>query len=398
MIDCLFANFGCSILASIVTMIILPRFTSTFLKAKITGKDFNKINQPVIPEAGGIISGFVFFSITLFMLIFLDGVLINKVPIPKRECEEFFYMQKVALISIALMFFLGVADDFFDLKWRYKLIFPTLSVLPLLTAYYIHIGLTTIVMPKFFRGFFGPNLDLGIFYYVYMGVLAVFCTNAINIYAGVNGVEVGQSIIIACSICIFNLVELTGELSRYHYFSLYFMLPYIATSLGLLKLNWYPAKFFVGDTFCYYSGVTFAVVGILGHFSKTLLLFFFPQVFNFLLSVPQLFRLVPCPRHRLPTLNKETGFLETSKVKCKVASLGPLGRPVLWIASKLRLISYLEMEDSVVEFSNMTLINTVLSILGPMREDNLTKTLLLIQVIGSAVAFVIRYFLVTFFY
>ncbi len=34
-------------------------------------------------------------------------------------------------------------------------------------------------------------------------------------------------------------------------------------------------------------GMTFAVTGILGHFSKTLLLFFIPQVINFLISFPQ---------------------------------------------------------------------------------------------------------------
>lgn len=27
---------------------------------------------------------------------------------------------------------------------------------------------------------------------LYMGMLAVFCTNAINIYAGINGLEAGQ--------------------------------------------------------------------------------------------------------------------------------------------------------------------------------------------------------------
>ena len=62
----------------------------------------------------------------------------------------------------------------------------------------------------------------------------------------------------------------------------------------------YPSRVFVGDTLCYFSGMLFAVVAILGHFSKTLLLFFIPQVFNFVFSVPQLFRFVPCPRHRLP--------------------------------------------------------------------------------------------------
>ena len=41
-------------------------------------------------------------------------------------------------------------------------------------------------------------------------MLAVFCTNAINIYAGINGIESGQSLIIACSVIFFNIVELTG--------------------------------------------------------------------------------------------------------------------------------------------------------------------------------------------
>lgn len=62
----------------------------------------------------------------------------------------------------------------------------------------------------------------------------------------------------------------------------------------------YPSRVFVGDTFCYFAGMTFAVVGILGHFSKTMLLFFIPQVLNFLYSLPQLFHVIPCPRHRLP--------------------------------------------------------------------------------------------------
>lgn len=56
----------------------------------------------------------------------------------------------------------------------------------------------------------------------------------------------------------------------------------------------------MGDTFTYFSGMTLAVAGILGHFSETLLLFFIPQIINFVYSVPQLFKWVPCPRHRLP--------------------------------------------------------------------------------------------------
>lgn len=44
-----------------------------------------------------------------------------------------------------------------------------------------------------------------------MGLLAVFCTNAINILAGINGLEAGQSLVISASIIVFNLVELDGR-------------------------------------------------------------------------------------------------------------------------------------------------------------------------------------------
>ena len=56
---------------------------------------------------------------------------------------------------------------------------------------------------------------------------------------------------------------------------------------GLFESNLirYPSRVFVGDTFCYFSGMTFAVVAILGHFSKTMLLFFIPQVVFVFVSV-----------------------------------------------------------------------------------------------------------------
>jgi len=72
-----------------------------------------------------------------------------------------------------------------------------------------------------------------------MGMLAVFCTNAINIYAGINGLEVGQSLVIAASIIVFNLIELSRDCWSSHLFSLYFMIPFFFTSLGLHYYNRY---------------------------------------------------------------------------------------------------------------------------------------------------------------
>ena len=55
----------------------------------------------------------------------------------------------------------------------------------------------------------------GLLYYIYMGMMAVFCTNAINILAGVNGLEAGQTLIIAVSVVTFNVYQLLfGELEN----------------------------------------------------------------------------------------------------------------------------------------------------------------------------------------
>ena len=84
---------------------------------------------------------------------------------------------------------LGFVDDNIDLRWRDKLIVPTIASYPLLVAYS---GLTSVIVPTHLRSIIGSTrIDLGILYYIYMGMLAVFCTNSINIYAGVNGLEVG---------------------------------------------------------------------------------------------------------------------------------------------------------------------------------------------------------------
>jgi UDP-N-acetylglucosamine--dolichyl-phosphate N-acetylglucosaminephosphotransferase len=70
-------------------------------------------------------------------------------------------------------------------------------------------------------------------------------------------------------------------LTWYQGLSLCIIGPFLATSIALYILNRYPAKVFVGDTYCYWAGMTLAVVGILGRFSKTLMLFLVPQVRNF---------------------------------------------------------------------------------------------------------------------
>lgn len=169
-----------------------------------------------------------------------------------------------------------------------------------------------------------------------------------------------------------------------HLFSLYFMIPFIACTLPILIRNWYPAEIFVGDTLCYFAGMTFAVVGIIGHFSKTMLLFFIPQIVNFLLSVPQLFHFIPCPRHRLPTLDPKLNKLNPSEAVFKKRDLKTLGWLMLRFFSLTKFIRYREFENNdgeqMISTTNFTIINTVLCWLGPLHEETLSRILILIQV------------------
>jgi hypothetical protein len=51
-------------------------------------------------------------------------------------------------------------------------------------------GSTTVILPNPLAGVFGRVVQLGVLYKVYMCLLSVFCSNSINILAGINGLEV----------------------------------------------------------------------------------------------------------------------------------------------------------------------------------------------------------------
>jgi len=384
-----------AILGFSLTNQLVPSIKAYTLKRGIRGKDLGKkgtsLGENPIPEALGIVPGTVF----LICMILAQVLFASTNPEKLLDCNS-------ALLAICFMLFLGFTDDVLEWPWRYKLILPTVASLPLLCCYK---GSTSIVMPIQMRSLLmvdnevtllghmlgylitidtetnGKVVNLGIWYLFYMGMLAVFSTNAINIYAGINGLEVGQAYVIACAVLVHNLYEIANhsENAENHLFSVMLMLPFCGVCLGLLKYNWCPASVFVGDTFCYFSGMTFAVVGILGHFSKTLLLFFVPQIINFLWSCPQLFRFVPCPRHRLPRFNGT--HMIPSTFPCKPSEFR-------WI----------KQQGEATECPNMTVINLALQLLGPLTERDLCLVLLSFQALTCLGALICRHYLAGFFF
>lgn len=143
--------------------------------------------------------------------------------------------------------------------------------------------------------------------------------------------------------------------------------------------------------------MTFAVVAILGHFSKTVLLFFIPQIFNFIYSTPQLLHIIPCPRHRLPKYCAETDLVEASRTVIKKGDINAISAVTLKILSSLHLVHKVE-DNQCIYTNNLTLINLFLIKLGPMSEARLTVCLLIFQCLCSCIAFLIRYPIASYFY
>lgn len=87
--------------------------------------------------------------------------------------------------------------------------------------------------------------------------------------------------------------------------SMFVSIFFIAASLALLQFNKYPAKVFVGDVYTYFAGCSYVVSAVCGDYLIFSGILYFMQMINFLLSIPQLVGWIPCPRHRLPRLDKD---------------------------------------------------------------------------------------------
>ncbi|CAL5869701.1 uncharacterized protein PFLUO_LOCUS3931 [Penicillium psychrofluorescens] len=387
-----------------------------FLKAGLKGKDMAKPRRPEIPETMGAVCAVVYLlSLIVFIpfAFYKDIVAATSgggnrdVVVEVHHVETGRYLHRFphgklasylsGLLSLQSVVILGIGDDLLDIRWRHKVLIPAFASIPMLIVYFVDFGVTQVVVPVPLQRYVGDFVDLGWLYYMYMAAVAIFCPNAINMLAGINGIEVAQSLVIAV-LLLFNDAMYLAPVTPYphpatdsHLFSIYFLLPFIGVSAALLCHNWYPSKVFVGDTYCYLAGMVFAVVGILGHFSKTLLLLFIPQIFNFLYSTPQLFKIIPCPRHRLPKFNAVTGLLDTSVTEWPIPP-SPLVAAALHLLHKLRLARITTNEDGeIVESTNLTILNLWLVWMGPMKENRLAWHMVVVQTACGILGLLVRH-------
>lgn len=398
--------FGYSLTYRMIPVVAKHFITNTGLN----GSDMGKKGQPRLAESLGIVAGLVYLLSFLLFFILMPYILLslgitNSFSLSDKLCKSTYHggangfsnslSNIAALISIFAMLMLGFIDDCYDLRWRCKLLFPFAASVPLLSVYYYsYRDRTTILVPQILAKQLdiNENLNLGPFYYIYMLMFVIFCTNSINIYAGINGLEVGQTLVLTLTTVLYNIIEITtkSDCDEIHILSLQLLLPFLFCSLALYKFNRFPAKVFVGDSYCYFAGMTLAVVGILGHFSEEILIFSAPQVFNFILSTPQLFKILPCPRHRLPRFDEKTNLREPSIFEFRYKELNLVGRLIIKLYSAIGFAYIVdstkkeEEEDEgqserLYQSNNFTLINLWLCWFGPKDERTLCHQLLRLQ-------------------
>ncbi|UVC49359.1 glycosyl transferase, family 4 protein [Theileria orientalis] len=319
-------------------------------KRGFVGTNLNAIKSAEkVAEPGGLLGCVVYIlAMVLLPMIFKDR---------HENTLEF----NLGLVSIAIMTLLGLIDDILRLNWCIKILGPIISSFPLCLAY----SKTEFSSHRSLQWLSNRGYHGRMFTYVIIVLMTVFCANSINIYAGINGLEIGQSLVMAFFITIYNSMDGRKGFSEKlpvpswerRLYTYYFTLPFIAVNVSLLCFNWYPAKLFAGNVYTLFSdqGTFFSVITVIGELWEVLPFLMLPQLINFLISIPQLVGIVTCPRHRIPKFNNRTNKLENSK--------------------------------------NYTLLNLFLLVRGPMSEEALTMALIGIQTLCCLAGLVYKYYM-----
>lgn len=167
---------------------------------------------------------------------------------------------------------LGFVDDFLKVRYHNNKGLPTLVKLALQTViaivFYIIFknngGESTLVITSL-----GLNINLGWAYGLFILLVLVGTTNAVNITDGLDGLAGGLS---ALAFMAYGVIAWgTTWLSGYQDIAI-FSFVLVGSLIGFLFFNAYPAKVFMGDTGSLALGASLATIAILTRHEMSLIL------------------------------------------------------------------------------------------------------------------------------
>lgn len=213
--------------------------------------DQHKPNRPLVPNGLGVL--YVMVSAVYIFLLYFFGVMnvATGVSAPLT-------------LAACILFggFMGLLDDWIDLKWRYKAFLPLIAAIPLVT-FASQVGArTSIALPLLGTIHFGP-----IYYFIIIPILVTIITNTVNQLGGLNGLET-----ICPAIIMIGLMAISGS------FAILLLCPLIVW-LILAFFN-FRGRIFVGNTGSFAIGITLAAFAIISDLKSDLVISVLPYIFN----------------------------------------------------------------------------------------------------------------------
>jgi UDP-N-acetylglucosamine--dolichyl-phosphate N-acetylglucosaminephosphotransferase len=213
--------------------------------------DQHKIGKPLVPNGIGVI--YVLFTTIYLFLIYFSGIApaSNGVSAPLT-------------LAVCILFggFMGLLDDWMNLKWRYKAFMPLVAALPLIYLAIENELRTSISLP-----FVGMIQFNEAYYFIIIPLIVMVVTNTVNQLGGLNGLET-----VCPAIILIGLMALSQSY-------LILMLGPLILWLALAVLN-FQGKIFVGNSGTFAIGMTIASFAVITDLKSTLLISIIPHIFN----------------------------------------------------------------------------------------------------------------------
>ena len=213
--------------------------------------DEHKLGKPLVPNGLGVI--FVLFTTVYLFLIYFSGIIQNSNGVSAP-----------LTLAVCVLFggFMGLLDDWMDLKWRYKAFMPLIAALPLVYLAIKDGMRTSMTLPLI-----GVIEFSSYYYFLIIPLIVMVVTNTVNQLGGLNGLETVCPAIILMGLMV---------LSPSH---LILMFGPLVCWLVLAGFN-LKGKIFVGNSGSFAIGITIASFAIITDLKLPLLISILPYVVN----------------------------------------------------------------------------------------------------------------------
>lgn len=247
------------ILALICGIIFIP-FLKKFNIRQNVSKTIGK--RHLVKEGTPTIGGIIFIIPTIITLIFL--YLRGSIGISSNL--------SIVLIVFLAYALLGFIDDFLKIKYHnnkglsiwLKLIIQTIIASVFFFIFMKHGGSSTLEI-----SFLNLSIPLGPFFGLFILIVLVGTTNAVNLTDGLDGLAGGLS---AIALFAFGLIAWNTKWMEGNMEVAIFCFVLIGSVLGFLMFNTHPARVFMGDTGSMALGAAIATVAIITRHEVSLIL------------------------------------------------------------------------------------------------------------------------------